>query len=168
MALKRDTENFLAVTEQHKGIIYKIANAYCRNGEDRKDLIQEIILQLWLSFNRYDEQYRLSTWIYRIALNVSISFYSKEIRRTKLNHPIPENLLVLQEESNRQTGQQLGQLQQFIRELNELDRAVILLYLEGSSQQETAKILGLTPTNVSTKVARIKQKLQQKFIHSKT
>lgn len=71
-------DQFSALIEEHKGIIYKIANSYCRNAEDRKDLIQEIIVHLWKSHGRYDDRFRLSTWIYRIALNVAISAYRRE------------------------------------------------------------------------------------------
>ena len=75
----RDSPSFLKVIDANKGIIYKVANSYCRDEENHKDLIQEIILQLWLSFPKYDPSFKLSTWMYRIALNVSISFYRKEL-----------------------------------------------------------------------------------------
>lgn len=162
--MKRDTEAFLAVIASNKGIIYKVANAYCKNEESRKDLIQEIIIQLWLSFHKYDETYKLTTWMYRIALNVSISFYSRENRRHTINHPLPDDILYLEDGSVAAARDaDLDHLHRFIRELREIDRAIIILYLEGNSQQGIGKILGLTPTNVSTKVGRIKQQLQQKF-----
>ena len=95
--MQKDAQTFLAIIEANKGIVYKIANSYCRNEENRKDLIQEIILQLWLSFPKYDEQYKLTTWMYRIALNVSISFYRKENRRDEIRQPLPDDLLLLHE-----------------------------------------------------------------------
>lgn len=159
--MKRDAHAFLEIIESHKGIIYKVANSYCRNEEDRKDLLQEVILQLWLSFSRYDEQYKLSTWMYRIALNVAISFYRKESRRSIINQPIPEAIIYLQQPQEKNAD--LERLHRFIRELKEIDRAIIILYLEGNAQQEIAEILGLTQTNVSTRVSRIKQQLKQKF-----
>jgi len=161
--LKRDTEHFLSVIEANKGIIYKIANAYCKDEESRKDLVQEIIVQLWLAFSKYDEQYKLSTWMYRIALNVSISFYSKEQRRSNINHALPQDIIQLKADQAHATDENIQHLYLFIRELKEIDRAVILLYLEGNNQQEIARITGLTVTNVATKVQRIKQQLQQKF-----
>ncbi len=75
---EKDSGLFLSVVETHKGILYKVANAYCKDAFDRQDLIQEILVQLWKSFERYDSQYKHSTWIYRIALNVAISFYRKD------------------------------------------------------------------------------------------
>ena len=162
MRLLRDTANFLNVIEANKGIIYKVANAYCRDPENRKDLIQEIAVQLWLAFPKYDEQFMLSTWIYRIALNVSISFYRKETKRDQLSQELTNEILSLTTDET-DTGPEMSMLHQFIRELKEIDRALILLYLEERSQQEIADILGISPSNVSTKVGRIKEQLRQKF-----
>lgn len=160
----KDSTSFVKVIDTNKGIIYKVANTYCRDEENRKDLIQEIILQLWLAFPKYDPSYKLSTWMYRIALNVAISFYRKENRRGNISLPLHDEIISLPAE--KQVMEQNGDLellQQFIKELREIDRAVILLYLEGNNQQEIANILGLTLTNVSTKVSRIKQMLKNKF-----
>lgn len=164
MPLARSSQSFLEVVEAHKGIIFKVANAYCRDAENRKDLIQEIMVQLWLAFARYDEQYAITTWMYRIALNVSISFYRKESRRAGINHPLPDEVLALQEDARpADFPHAIDQLYGFIRQLKEIDRAVMLLYLEENDQQTIADILGLTATNVSTKVARIKQQLRKSF-----
>ncbi|KAA0992658.1 RNA polymerase sigma factor [Dyadobacter aurulentus] len=162
MRLLRDTANFLNVMEANKGIIYKVANAYCRDPENRKDLIQEITVQLWLAFPKYDEQFMLSTWIYRIALNVSISFYRKETKRDQLSQELTSEIFSL---TTDETGSEpaMSMLHQFIRELKAFDRALILLYLEERSQHEIADILGISPSNVSTKVGRIKEQLRQKF-----
>ena len=161
--MTRDAATFLAVMEANKGIIYKVANSYCRNADNRKDLIQEIMVQLWLSFNKYDERYSITTWMYRIALNVSISFYRRENRRDAINHPLPGEILTLYEADTGGPQTEVELLYKCIRELKEIDRAVILLYLEGSAQQEIAEILGLSMTNVSTKVSRIKQQLKTAF-----
>lgn len=160
----KDSTAFLKIIDANKGIIYKVANSYCRDEENRKDLIQEIILQLWLSFPKYDPSFKLSTWMYRIALNVSISFYRKENRRSRISQPFPEEIISLPTEKLPiEQNEDLDLLQKFIKELKEIDRAVILLYLESNSQQEIADILGLTVANISTKVTRIKQTLKQKF-----
>lgn len=156
-------DDFLKVIESHKGIIYKVANSYCRDEENRKDLIQEIILQLWLSFSKYNDQFKITTWIYRIALNVSISFFRKTTRRNEISQPLPESILNLKEENTPGYQHEVEMLHRFIRELREIDRAIIILYLEENNQLEIAEILGLTPTNVSTKISRIKQQLKQKF-----
>jgi len=155
---------FLSTIEKNKGIIYKVANAYCQNAEDRKDLIQEIIVQLWRSFDRYNDQYKYTTWMYRIALNTAISFYRKENRRKQVSSPLSDNILELTEDySAMETNKNIGYLKQFIAGLKELDKALMLLYLEEKSQKEIAEITGMSETNVSTRIGRIKKILKQKF-----
>ena len=155
---------FIKFLEEHKGIIYKVANAYCRDEEDRKDLIQEIIFQLWRSFAKYDQQYRASTWTYRIALNVSISFYRKEKRRTSPAMPLTKDILrVTDPYEDAALEENVTRLHQFINQLPALHRALMILYLDEKSYAEIASILGITETNVATKISRIKQKLKRQF-----
>ncbi len=164
MAIENNTDAFLTVINANKGIIYKVANAYCKGSEDRKDLVQEIILQLWKSFDKYDDQYRHSTWIYRIALNVAISFYRKETRRKEISNPIDEGLLyVADSDVPKNVEENIRFMQQCISELKELDKAMMLLYLEEKPHREIAEIIGISETNVATKIGRIKTLLKQKF-----
>lgn len=156
-------ETFISVVEAHKGLLYKVANAYCNNKEDRKDLIQEIIFQLWRSFEKYDPEYRYSTWIYRIALNVAISFYRKN-KRSSFALPVDEDMLDIREpEPDFNNNDQLNRLNTFIAALKDLDKALILLYLEEKTYKEMAEIMGISETNVGTRIGRIKQSLKQKF-----
>ena len=156
--------DFELLIEQHKGIIYKIANVYCKDNDDRKDLAQEIIIQLWRSFHRFDGSVKISTWMYRVALNVAISFYRKDSKRKRVTVPLSNQLIeIIPDSEHSETEEQLNQLQKFIAELNDLDRALMILYLEEKTQKEVADILGLSETNVSTKIARIKNKLKEKF-----
>ena len=164
MDLKNKNNLFISVIESHKGILYKIANSYCKDSEDRNDLIQEIIIQLWKSFENYNDQYKYSTWIYRIALNVAISFYRKENRRKEIANPITDSILNFAETSStNDTENNINLLQQFISELKELDKALMLLYLEEKNHKEIAEIIGISETNVATKIGRIKTSLKQKF-----
>lgn len=157
-------EVFLSVIESHKGILYKVVNAYCKDEENRKDLIQEIIFQLWKSFDRYNNQYKYSTWIYRIALNVSISFYRRESVRQPVTSFYNEQVLQVTEEGQHsEKDEHLQQLHQFITELRDMDRALMLLYLEEKSYKEMAEITGLSETNIGTRIGRIKMVLKQKF-----
>lgn len=153
---------FLDVIEQHKGIIYKIAKSFKKDEEDKNDLVQEIIFQLWRAFPGFDERGKLSTWMYRVALNVAISSYRKEKNKNQLIVPWPENLMdfSVAEEADEAN---LNLLQQFINELKELDRALMLLYLEEKSGKEMAEILGLSEANIRTKINRIKEQLKQRF-----
>lgn len=155
---------FVAVLERHKGILYKVAKAYCQDEEDRKDLVQEMTVQLWRSFETYNDEYKYSTWIYRIALNVAISFYRKENRRKHLSNPLTENVLEFSEVSGvSEVEENVGFLLQFIAELKEIDKALMLIYLEEKSHREMAEIIGISESNVATKIGRIKAILKQKF-----
>jgi RNA polymerase sigma-70 factor (ECF subfamily) len=160
------TEAFLSVMEAHKGILYKVAHSYCRDEEDRRDLVQEIILQVWKSFDQYDPAYRYSTWIYRIALNVAISFYRKTKSRQERAQQYREEIVYLGEAqlSEREQEQQVL-LDHLIRELPELDRAILLLYLDQASQREIAAVMGISETNVSTRISRIKKNLAERIKH---
>jgi RNA polymerase sigma-70 factor (ECF subfamily) len=157
--------DFELIVENHKGIIYKVANSYCKEDDDRKDLVQEIIIQLWKSFHRFNNSVKLSTWIYRVALNVAISFYRKDLKRKNTSTELSESLIaIIPENEPEETESQITQLQQFIAELKDMDRALMILYLEDRSQKEIGEIMGISETNVSTKIARIKEKLKTKFL----
>lgn len=159
-----DRKDFDAFIDQNKGIIYKVASTYCKDLDDRKDLVQEIIIQLWRSFKSFNHSVKISTWTYRVALNVAISFYRKESKRKQVSTQLSENLVsILADHETNEKEEQFNQLQSFISELKELDRALIILYLEDKSQKEIGDILGISETNVSTKMARIKEKLRIRF-----
>ncbi|MEP7318866.1 MAG: sigma-70 family RNA polymerase sigma factor [Panacibacter sp.] len=165
MTITDKSDFFVSVIETNKGIIYKVANLYCTDTEDRKDLVQEIVLKLWKSFDSYNEQFKHSTWIYRIALNAAISFYRKEKLRKEINTPFTESLFNISDfEGNKQIQQSTLFLNQFIAELKELDKALMLLYLEEKSHKEMAEIIGITETNIATKIGRIKTLLKHKFL----
>lgn len=159
-------DQFSALLEDHKGIIYKIANSYCRNTEDRKDLIQEIIVQLWKSHTRYDERFKLSTWIYRIALNVAISAYRREKIRSGRVSPLDE-IIVEPTTETEQPDPRIATLHHVIAQLDELNRALMVLYLDGNSYRDIASILGITETNVATKLNRLKLKIKEQFTQTK-
>ena len=157
-------EQFLEMLENHRGSLYKIANAYCRDAEARRDLVQEMTYHLWKSFGNYNDTYKHSTWIYRIALNVAISFYRKDHVRKEQTDILSDSILNLKDtEVPAESDQHLLLLQQFISELREMDKAVMLLYLEEKSHKEIAEIVGLSESNVGTKISRIKTNLTHKF-----
>jgi RNA polymerase sigma factor (sigma-70 family) len=161
-------QQFTGIIEKHKSLLFKVANMYCRNAEDRKDLLQEIVLQLWRSFSNYNDAYQLSTWMYRVALNVSISFYRKQNTRQAHVSSWHEAIIEWPDEPvNTETEANIKLLHQFIRELKELDKALMLLYLEEKKYKEMADILGISETNVATKVGRIKQRLKERFAQVK-
>jgi len=157
--------DFLSLILDNKKIIYKVCHSYCHNPEDREDLVQEIIIQLWNASDSYNPEYKLSTWMYRIALNVAISFYRSERRREKSRSSLEEQIIssVDFEPAEDETEMNIQWLYRFISELNELNRALMLLYLDSHSYKEMSEILGVSETNVASKVSRIKQKLKQEF-----
>ena len=160
----KETElNFQLIIEEHKGILLKVARTYCQNEDDRIDLIQEMSIQIWRCLDKYKNQCKLSTWIYRIVLNVAISFYRKNVKRNENTVPLDEELSQIPEPENKEKEAQLILLERFIYELNDLDKAMLLLYLEDKSYQEIAEILGISLSNVGTKISRIKSKLKMSF-----
>lgn len=154
---------FEAIIEQHKGILIKVARAYCPIAEDRQDLIQEMMIQIWLSVHKYNNQFKISTWLYRISLNVAISFYRKSSSRAKKFSGLGEHAIESSSEDSSENERQLNLLEQFISELKEIERALMILYLEEKSHTEIAEILGLSVSNVGTKIGRIKNKLKLRF-----
>lgn len=157
-------EEFLNLMQEHRKIIFKICNSYCKNKSDREDIGQEIVFQLWKSFDSYNSELKFSTWMYRVALNVAISFYRKD-KRYADTISLDEHLIEIsaEEDLSGETEKNFSLLQQFINELKELDRALMILYLEEKNYKEIAEILGITETNVATKINRIKEKIKHKF-----
>ena len=161
---KQDQQHlFEGIIEQHKGILFKVARAYCPDEEDRQDLIQEMMIQIWQSVHKYNDQYKITTWLYRISLNVAISFYRKNSTRTKKFTYLNEQMMETPVEDKSENETQLNLLEQFIGELKEIDKALMILYLEDKSHIEIAEILGMSVSNVGTKIGRIKDKLKTRF-----
>ena len=158
----KNQDRFLALMEEHKRILYKVANAYCNNQDDRQDLIQEMVIQLWRSFDRFDSRSKFSTWMYRVAMNVAISYARSQTRRIRDVVPVDEAGLEIPHTDPwlEDEGDDLRLLHQMIQQLDELNRALIILYLDGYSHAEIGEIIGLTATNVSTRINRIKQRWQ--------
>ena len=163
LSMKTKEQRFEACLQAHKGIFFKVAKTYCQNEEDRQDLMQEMKLQLWQSFEKYKEAFKMSTWLYRICLNVAISFYRKNAFRKGADMPLDEKINIIQDTDKSEQAQHIARLEQCIQELNDLDKALMLLYLDDKSHAEIADIIGISVSNVATKVGRIKEKLKKRF-----
>lgn len=164
MALAVDVqETFLQLVEQHRGIIRKVAVGYCRSLADQSDLTQEIMLQLWKAYPRYSPDRPFSTWMYRIALNVAISFLRRNTRPVRQTIPLEEIGREPAAESTEtpEMEERIALLQRVIVTLDPLNRALLLLYLDDQSYRDIAVILGITETNVATKLSRLKERLRQ-------
>jgi RNA polymerase sigma-70 factor, ECF subfamily len=154
---------FGALLQQHRGIVLKVAGTYCRNRADRDDLAQEIAAQLWRSFPSFDPQQRFSTWMYRVALNVAISSARSRRIREQRTVALDERVhdAVDENAADPEADEHLALLYTFIERLDALNRALLLLYLDERSHREIADVLGITETNVATKIGRLTRRLQE-------
>ena len=155
-------ETFIAAIQKHESLIYKIASVYTNGIEDRNDLVQEIIYQLWKSFGTFNQKSGLSTWMYRVAMNVAI-YHLNKAKRKAATVPIDEQLLNFHEAENSETEEKWQLLKQQINHLNLLDKGIVILYLENKSYEEIAEITGISISNVGTKLFRIKEKLKKQI-----
>lgn len=151
-------ETFVALLREHGRMLRQVANAYAWSAADRADLEQEVVAQLWRAFPRYDDRRSFSTWMYRIALNVAIS----HARRRRALVPLDEAGPVRAPEGQSEREGQLRLMDEFISALPPLERALLLLYLDERSQREIAEVMGISETNVSTRIHRIKARLRER------
>lgn len=156
---------FRELVERHRGIVFKVANTYAFQPEDRADLVQEITTQLWHAFPQYHQDRPFPTWMYRVALNVAISHVRSTVRHRRHAVSLNEDLHEMADEggADHEAEQQIRSLHRFIAHLDKLNRALLLLYLEDHSYREIADILGITETNVATKLNRLKQRIRKEI-----
>jgi RNA polymerase sigma factor (sigma-70 family) len=161
-----DKQTFLCLLEQHAGIIRKVAAGYTHGFADRHDLIQEITLQLWKAYGRYSPDRPFSTWMYRIALNVAISFLRRNTHPARQTISLEESEIELIDKTAEpaESDERISLLRQVIASLAPLDRGLMLLYLEDHSYRQIAAILGITETNVATKLNRLKQRVREEML----
>jgi RNA polymerase sigma factor (sigma-70 family) len=167
-SMRSDTQQdaFLQQLQPHRAMLYQIANAYCARREDRGDLIQDIVLALWRAYPRFDARAAFSTWMHQIAVNVAISQFRGERRRIRDALPIDEPGLDLSAADDALApDRDLYALHQLTATLDAIDRALVLLYLAGYGHDEIAAVVGLSNTNVATRIHRIKQRLQKMYAH---
>ncbi len=163
-------KRFKEILEENSGKISKICRFYCSNEEDKKDMYQEVLVNIWKSLDKFRGDSTISTWIYRIAVNTSISHSGMANRNKKLYiDQVPQNLNLLlddrDQEQKFQIEEQLEQLEICLNQLSVIDRILISLVFEGLSMREIADVVGLTEPNVKVKIHRVKEQLKQKFIN---
>jgi RNA polymerase sigma-70 factor (ECF subfamily) len=160
MATRLFEEQFLKDIEENIGVIVKIARVYSKNSQDREDLINDIVLELWKSYERFKGNSSISTWIYRVALNTSMNYKRKRKKDDLLfftDFGNVDNNKWFIEDDNSSESQILFQC---IEELNEINKAIILLYLDGKSHEEISEISGISKSNVGTRIGRIKEQIK--------
>ncbi len=156
-------QRFSALARKHSGVIHGVTRSYCWHPADREELEQEIVLQLWRAFPRYDAQRSFSTWMYRIALNVAISYVRSHTQRERHFEAMADGQPepVDPQATPGEQDERIDLLSRFIETLDPLNRALLLLYLEEHSAAEIAEILGISPSNVTTKLSRLKQRVRE-------
>ena len=156
----RTEQDFLLLVQEHQGIIRKVCHLYGRNDADRDDLYQEIVIQLWKAFSSFRGEAKISTWMYRIALNTAISNLRKQSRKVALSFPefIPRDEAETDEEKFKE--EKLQQMYAAISRLSEVEKAIVMLYLEDKSYDEMEEILGIGNGALRVKMNRIKEKLR--------
>jgi RNA polymerase sigma factor (sigma-70 family) len=155
----KSKEDFVKIVLSNEGLIHKVAKLYTNNYSDEEDLFQEIVYQLWKSFGSFREESKITTWMYRIALNTAISQLNKHKRGLQLI-PINDDLLNYADVSDNLKEEQIAHLYKEIKALNPVEKGIILLYLEGKKYEEIAIITGFNASNIGTRLNRIKQKIK--------
>jgi RNA polymerase sigma-70 factor (ECF subfamily) len=153
-------KEFIQLVNDHRALIFKVCNLYCRDPENRRDLFQEVVLQLWKSFPAFKKQSANSTWIYRVSLNTAISNFRKESKkpeRTSIrtqDFEIPD--MPGADDTERRSSLNLA-----IEKLTEIEKAIIMLYLDEKNYEEISEIIGISTSNVGVRINRIKTKLSK-------
>jgi RNA polymerase sigma-70 factor, ECF subfamily len=153
-------QEFLEFLNRHQGVLRRMCRVYAHSAEDREDLFQEMVYQLWKSYPTFRRESSQGTWLYRVALNTAISALR---RKTKTDKHVALETDMAEVPSPDAKGRESGQIEllyRMIRRLNKVDRALVLLYLEDLSYKELGSILGLSESNVGVKLTRIKARLQ--------
>jgi RNA polymerase sigma-70 factor, ECF subfamily len=152
-------KDFIETIETHRGIIYKVCKMYCPVDDDCEDLYQDIVAQLWRAWGSFRGESKISTWIYRIALNTAISGFRKQ-KKMPLNHELTPETLNLPQEDTLKKKEDIELLHMAINRLSEVEKAMIMLYLDEVSYEDIASIVGITQNNVRVKMLRIREKLR--------
>ena len=159
---KNKEEAFLKIFEANIGIVIKIAKAYTNTTHDGEDLINDIVVELWRSFDAFKGNSAVSTWIYRVALNTSMNYQRKNKRNSLFtfwsNSKQFEDLCWLTEQDD---TSETELLYRSIEQLDAINKAIILLYLDGKTHEEIALITGISKTNVGTRIGRIKEQIKK-------
>lgn len=153
----------IEVIEENKNLIYKIVNSYCTDANEQEDLIQDIIFHVIKSYDNFDYNVKVTTWLYRVAFNITISHYRKQKTIKKHLVKMPEKIVVVDEKENDQYDERIKQLRLFIQEFDPLNKAIVIMYLDGNSHKEISEAMGISLSNVGTKISRIKTQLKKKF-----
>ena len=164
--MESSKEEFLEILSNYQGILHKVSLIYFRNKPEREDNFQEIIYQLWKSFPKLKNKNSIGSWIYAVSINTSISRLKKE-SRIEYREKLPESIDKFDLIEELSINETFRRLLQAIYNLNEIDKSIMLLYLEEKSYDEIAEILGISKSNVGVRINRAKELLKQNLSHGK-
>lgn len=157
-------KEFLQVIQKNQGIIHKVCNIYCDLEEDRNDLFQEIVAQLWKSFPSFRKESKFSTWMYRVALNTAITSFKKDKRRPDQSRLTYENFQIEDDGQSSEIEENIRQMHRAVAQLTGIEKSIVLLFLENKKYEEIAEITGITQNYVRVKMNRIKKKLKKLMV----
>ncbi|MEO5976362.1 MAG: RNA polymerase sigma factor [Chryseolinea sp.] len=155
-----EEKRFISLINEHQGLIHKVCIMYENDPDIRNDLFQEIVFQLWKSFSSFRGEAKITTWMYRIALNTAISGFRKQTRVVK-TEDLREFHYNISESWNDDRDDEMQRLQSAIRQLSEIERAMIMMALEEVPYDEIAETIGITQNNVRVRMNRIREKLKK-------
>lgn len=158
--MKAKEQDFLTRIEKHKGILYKVSKMYMDNHDDQQDLFQEIVCQLWKSYDSFRNESQFSTWMYRVAINTAIVFLKKEKRKVDKYEISSENIKEETDDSEIKESQ-IEHFYKAVQKLEKIDKAIIFYQLEGFSHKEIGDNLGISEGNARVKLNRAKEKLKE-------
>jgi len=153
-------KEFLQIIQKNQGIIHKVCNIYCDTDDDRNDLFQEIVAQLWKSYPSFRNESKISTWMYRVALNTAITTFKKSKRRPDQSGLTYENFQIEEEKYDSETEENIKILYKAVQQLTGIEKSIVLLFLENKKYEDIAEITGITQNYVRVKMNRIKKKLK--------
>ena len=151
-------DTFIQLINQNIGIAHKVSGIYFLDTNDREDVFQEMMYQLWKSYKQFDNRSKFSTWMYSVCLNTALTYHRKN--KNNRNESLSLKHLEMAEQSNQHQEENIKLLFQAITTLHPLNKAIVLLYLDDLSYEEIATITGLTKSNVSVRLVRIKKELE--------
>ena len=157
---KKLEHQFVTNLEKHQNIVHKICRMYTNDEESHNDLFQEITIQLWKAYPRFRGDSKFSTWMYRVALNTAITLYRKSKREIRTQDFDDVSFKIRAHEYDDEVEQQLKLMYKAVKELNDIDKALVFLYLEDQSYKEISDTLGITEVNARVKMNRIKKSLK--------
>lgn len=154
-------QSFVKQLQENQNIIHKICRLYTNDAEAHKDLFQEITIQLWKAFPKFRGDSKFSTWAYRVALNTAITLYRKSTRTIKTVDYETQQFFISQDDYNYEEEERLKLMYQAVHQLNDIEKALVFMYLEDKDYTEISETLGITEVNARVKMNRIKGKLRK-------